>query len=87
MVSRRRGMISVRLRAMRVRIAVVHHVGVCHAVDRSLAVTEGKHRRRHQEAKRRKRREQNREPEAQAGRERGQHGFSINPPMPIVRPQ
>ena len=72
---------------MRVRIAVVHHVGVCQAVDCRRAVTEGKHRRRRQEAKRRKRREQNCEPEAQAGRERGQHGFSVNPPMPIVGPQ
>ena len=80
-------MISVRLRVMRVRIAVVHHVGMGKAVDRVIAVSESKHGRWRHEAKRGEGREQDRKPEAEPGSERGQHGFIINPPTPIVGSQ
>ena len=87
MVSRRSGMIAVMLHAGGGGdLAVIHHVGMRHAIGRRRAMTEGEHGRRRHEAKRREGRKHNRKPEAEPGSERGQHGFSIDPPMPTVGP-
>ena len=64
------------------QLAVIHHIGMRHAVRRRRAMTEGEHGRRRHEAKRSKGREQDREPEAQAGGKRGQHGWFLFFPCP-----
>lgn len=64
------------------QLAVIHYIGMRHAVDHSRAMTEGEHGRRRHEAKQGKGREQNREPEAQAGGKRGKHGRFLFFPCP-----
>jgi len=83
MVSDGSGMIGVMLHAGNSgQLAVIHHIGMRHAVCHRRAMTEGEHGRRRHEAKRSKGREQNREPEAQAGGKRGQHGRFLFFPCP-----
>ena len=74
MVSRRSGMIAVMLHAGGGGdLAVIHHVGMRHAIRRRRAMAEGQHSWRRHEAKRGEGREQNRKPEIDSGSECGQH--------------
>jgi len=54
--------------------AMIDHIGMGQAVGCMVAMAEGKRSRRHDEAKCRERCENDREPEAEPGHERGQHG-------------
>jgi hypothetical protein len=74
--------IAMVLYAMRYGRAMVHCVGMGETMNRVLAVPGGEHRRGREEAKRRKRCEHEREPEAQPGAEGGQHEFRIGPSLP-----
>jgi hypothetical protein len=75
--------IRVILHARRFGDAVIDHIGMGKAVGRVLAMTEGKRRRRHDEAKCRERCEYDPEPEAEPGRERGQHCL-LNYSIPAI---
>ena len=88
MVSRRSGMIAVMLHAGGGGdLAVIHHVGMRHAIRRRRAMAEGQHGWRRHEAECREDRKHDCQPEAEPGSEGGQHGFSIDPPMPTVGPE
>ena len=66
------GVVGVMVRA-RLFEAMIDHIGMGQTVGRVLAVAEGQSRRRHDEAKGRQCRKDDREPKAKAGREPGQH--------------
>jgi hypothetical protein len=73
----RSGVTSVIVDARAPGSAMVDHIGMGKAGGRVLAVAERKRRRRHDEAKRRERCKNDREPKAEPDGERSQHGFRM----------
>jgi hypothetical protein len=64
--------------------AMIDHIGMGQTVGRVLAVAEGQRRRRHDEAKSRQRRKDDRELKAKAGPEPGQHDLKANSYPPAI---
>jgi hypothetical protein len=64
--------------------AMIDHIGMGKAMGRVPAMAKGQRCRRHDEAKGRQRRKDDREPEAKAGREPGQHDLKANSYPPAI---
>jgi len=89
MVSRRSGMITVMLHAGGAGdpgVPVIHHVGMRHTIRHRRAMAEGHHGWRRHEAECREDRKRDCQSEVEPGSEGGQHGFSVDSPMPTVAP-